>query len=916
MGSPSSKLKKYLQQGDEYGAMEIYQSSPDLRRNFDPNLSYGESHGHNTALHYAAKHGMKHLLRMFLTELGGNPNKRNALDETSLHCACTLGPQRRYASQHDRKSSCVSFILQWKGPLLQTGLNETVEFNAQDSTGNTCLHRAAEHGLLRCVQLLLAIGASVYQENRNQQTACDVATAFGHHNVARLLESTMVFADGSDTVNEADLADSSGGSVIGSDLAYSGLRPEDIQETKDRLLVETADMLDVCLLSAQALLRDNNWCRESVLERWIADPVQCCLSAGVPIPINAMHSEIISRTSSPEIIVQDNKEFFCEICMCERTDGRSLDCAHEFCIDCWQTYLTTKITEGQVSRIVCPGQDCPLLVSPDFVHALVSPQYSTSYRIFDIKAFVEQNPSIKWCPHVGCGRAVRLPTDNEKFHANISHAVDCGEGHYFCWECLGQAHAPCSCSDWRRWLYEISTIRPEELESTGQESAANSLWLVTYCKLCPNCSSPIQKSDGCNHIKCLKCKFDFCWVCLESWKKHSSATGGYFRCNRFEAVNKADQMQSALITEAKIRKQQSSELSRFMHYYTRFRNHDISRKLEEPLLINIKQKMELLASSLTSKETEDPKCTKFLEESVKELLKARRILCGSYVYGYYLEDDGYCKTIFEFMQNELEEATEKLSEILARQYLRTPKPAIVEAAKLARRKRHEFCRAVSRGFVPPESPPPPVPLIKATDRDKVKVPSIYDFNNVAEDSIGECSREGCGNLRMPVPKQGYCSSECSKIDKLPGYSVNVDENVELVIALEMSRLQMIEDTMKMKLKERDFPKFESTEDNDKDDSDTAELGLAIEMSLKDSDKDTTVENFLRSLEGKSLEIKSDVQHLTWGRTMRDFSGRRADDGRFRISEVHQNCVYPDIDPENSLRLNRSHSTGDLRYIFI
>lgn len=70
---------------------------------------------------------------MFLTELGGNPNKRNALDETSLHCACTLGPQRRYASQHDRKSSCVSFILQWKGPLLQTGLNETVEFNAQDS---------------------------------------------------------------------------------------------------------------------------------------------------------------------------------------------------------------------------------------------------------------------------------------------------------------------------------------------------------------------------------------------------------------------------------------------------------------------------------------------------------------------------------------------------------------------------------------------------------------------------------------------------------------------------------------------------------------------------------------------------------------------------------------------------------------
>lgn len=44
------------------------------------------------------------------------------------------------------------------------------------------------------------------------------------------------------------------------------------------------------------------------------------------------------------------------------------------------------------------------------------------------------------------------------------------------------------------------------------------------------------------------------------------------------------------------------------------------------------------------------KGTRFVEEGVKELLKARRVLCGSYVYGYYLEDNGYNKTIFEYMQ--------------------------------------------------------------------------------------------------------------------------------------------------------------------------------------------------------------------------------------------------------------------------
>lgn len=42
--------------------------------------------------------------------------------------------------------------------------------------------------------------------------------------------------------------------------------------------------------------------------------------------------------------------------------------------------------------------------------------------------------------------------------------------------------------------------------------------------------------------------------------------------------------------------------------------------------------------------------TKFIEDGVRELLKARRVLCGSYAYGYYLEDDGYNKHIFESMQ--------------------------------------------------------------------------------------------------------------------------------------------------------------------------------------------------------------------------------------------------------------------------
>lgn len=42
--------------------------------------------------------------------------------------------------------------------------------------------------------------------------------------------------------------------------------------------------------------------------------------------------------------------------------------------------------------------------------------------------------------------------------------------------------------------------------------------------------------------------------------------------------------------------------------------------------------------------------TRFVEDAVRQLLKARRVLKCCYVYGYYLEDTGYKKPIFEFMQ--------------------------------------------------------------------------------------------------------------------------------------------------------------------------------------------------------------------------------------------------------------------------
>lgn len=251
-------------------------------------------------------------------------------------------------------------------------------------------------------------------------------------------------------------------------------------------------------------------------------------------------------------------------------------------------------------------------------------------------------------------------------------------------------------------------MKPEELVGVSEayEDAANCLWLLTNSKPCANCKSPIQKNEGCNHMQCAKCKYDFCWICLEEWKKHSSSTGGYYRCTRYEVIQHVEEQSKEMTVEAEKKHKRFQELDRFMHYYTRFKNHEHSYQLEQRLLKTAKEKMEQLSKALKETEGGCPDTT-FIEDAVHVLLKTRRILKCSYPYGFFLEPKSTKKEIFELMQTDLEMVTEDLAQKVNRPYLRTPRHKIIKAACLVQQKRQEFLASVARGVAPADSPEAP-----------------------------------------------------------------------------------------------------------------------------------------------------------------------------------------------------------------
>ncbi|XP_028326538.1 ankyrin repeat and IBR domain-containing protein 1-like [Gouania willdenowi] len=742
MGNTATKFRKALINGDELLACQLYESNPQFKEALDPNSSYGESYQHNTPLHYAARHAMTRLLRSFLISKDGNPNKRNVHNETSLHLLC-MGPRiltsegalqpriSRPYEDEQRRAECLQVILAWTGAKLDHTEYESADVNATDNKKNTCLHYAAASGMKTCVEFLVQREADLFAENENRETPCDCAEKQHHKELALRLESQMVFS----LAPEAEAIEAEYAALDRREM-YEGLRPQDLRRLKDMLIVDTADMLQAPLFTAEALLRAHDWDREKLLEAWMTNAEECCQRSGVQMPdpppsgYNAwdtLPSPRTSRTTRSSITSPDQISLapaeedhaLCGICMSSSSvfeEPVDMPCGHEFCRACWEGFLNLKIQEGEAHNIFCPAFDCYQLVPVEVIESVVSREMDRRYLQFDIKAFVENNPAIRWCPEVGCERAVRLNTqsfgssnpDPMSFPLLRAPAVDCGKGHLFCWECQGEAHEPCDCETWKFWLQKVTEMKPEELAGVSEayEDAANCLWLLSNSKPCANCKSPIQKNEGCNHMQCAKCKYDFCWICLEEWKKHSSSTGGYYRCTRYEVIQQVEEQSKEMTEEAEMNHKSFQELDRFMHYYTRFKNHEHSYQLEQRLLKTAKEKMEQLSQALNGREGEPPDTT-FIEDAVLELLKTRRILKCSYPYGFFLEPKSTKKEIYELMQTDLEMVTEDLAQKVNRPYLRTPRHKIIRAACLVQQKRQEFLASVARGVAPNDSPEAP-----------------------------------------------------------------------------------------------------------------------------------------------------------------------------------------------------------------
>ncbi|GAM27869.1 hypothetical protein SAMD00019534_110450 [Acytostelium subglobosum LB1] len=412
--------------------------------------------------------------------------------------------------------------------------------------------------------------------------------------------------------------------------SYEVLDKLELQSESRKLIREIMDVLSITSEAAVAiLLRHMKWNKERLIEKYMDNPDRLCIEAGIP---NLRLERQVDKAM---------QKFSCLICLDDfsPTQTYALSCDHRYCLACWKLYLENKIGEGpECISATCPAPKCKVKVHEEAFKKLVDGPVFDKYSTYVLRSYVDDNAQVKWCPAPGCNFSVRCERKERK------EAVVCKCGFQYCFSCsdadIGD-HMPCPCSQVDKWLQKAS------------DESENVTWMLANTKKCPECRSPIEKNGGCMHMTCRKnaggCGFEFCWLCRGPWTEHGSATGGYYNCNKYDKSKAKEDDDKA--ADAK------TELEAYMFYYHRYESHKGAMKIADEQRKNAFQKEQMILSRFDVRSAD----TKFLMEATEQLLRNRRVLQYSYVYGFYLDKKSQERNLFEYLQEDLEKHTDQLS---------------------------------------------------------------------------------------------------------------------------------------------------------------------------------------------------------------------------------------------------------------
>ncbi|CAF1204647.1 unnamed protein product [Adineta steineri] len=228
----------------------------------------------------------------------------------------------------------------------------------------------------------------------------------------------------------------------------------------------------------------------------------------VQIPRPSSSQQTVYR--APQILMRKPHTRECVVCVNEKSiadfgEVFSTICQHverQICTDCVRENTIRIVNDRSTTDVRCPEQNCDAIFDFDTVRRILI-DFNTSVGQFEdrlSKGCVETMKSFIWCAH-RCGWGCQL---------------DGSSGNIFtCRRCKQK-----TCAHHQvKWHSGITCAEYDQTLSSDREETKNQNWLKDHTKKCPKCNVSIEKNDGCDHMTCCHCKYEFCWICLADFQR-------------------------------------------------------------------------------------------------------------------------------------------------------------------------------------------------------------------------------------------------------------------------------------------------------------------------------------------------------------------------------------------------------------
>ncbi|KAF2186992.1 hypothetical protein K469DRAFT_571506 [Zopfia rhizophila CBS 207.26] len=183
-------------------------------------------------------------------------------------------------------------------------------------------------------------------------------------------------------------------------------------------------------------------------------------------------------------------------------------CAHppNTCKGCIEKWIESCIENKGWDQCVCP--ECSEKLTYDDVKHSTTEEVFTRYDSLSTRAALSAIPNFRWCQRPGCpsgqihnGSAQTNPIFTCS-SCSFTYCLNHPAPPYHSGETCAQFDARMACN--KPSTHQI--LQEKASEKKVQETS----------KRCPNaiCGWWIEKNEGCDHMTCWKCQFEFCYLCL------------------------------------------------------------------------------------------------------------------------------------------------------------------------------------------------------------------------------------------------------------------------------------------------------------------------------------------------------------------------------------------------------------------